>query len=386
MAQHRPSHHRADDHDWIDSLTDEQVSDVFNTPRSPSKALVLAPKLRIIQGQEDIPETPEELATDQHIAAVQRMHLDASKFFRFPVPSLHALAGSLAPDELWVVGGRQGNGKSLFLQNVAGWFLEAQIPILYMGTEQDAPVLKIKQACVIAGVRAKLMLKPTEEEMQTDEYRQGTKLVQDVLVWLNQAPRNRLLNFSNNRYISRGTLNEWAQVAAEEWGCRAIILDHLHHMDHGEGRNAVAELTQTVHTAKDLAARYHMTMLAASQITRTGGDAVKQYTPPSAEDFGGASAIERTADVCLTLWRPLRLELEAKDLQAIRERAKLGLTAEDTIYEPMTMGVRCVKDRLGDAPGTQTMLAVERGGQLHERGRDAYATDYEALRRFGRPA
>jgi predicted ATP-dependent serine protease len=370
--------------DFWDSIPDDEVLDILGPPDSaPPRQIPKYPPPKPPL-TEDIPNTPKELGYSQEVDAVIRVHENPSTRFRFPLASLDAVAGPIAPGELWVVGGRQGNGKSLFFQNVAAWLLEAKKKTLYMGTEQDAPTLKVKQACVMTGVSARLILKPTEEERQTDVYRTGSKLVLDALALLSAEPQVSTLMYSNNRFISRTSLSEWVEVAVGEWGVEVVIVDHLHHMQHGPGKNPVSELTETVHHAKGLAVDEHIAMLAASQITRTGGDPIKAYTPPAAEDFAGASAIERTADVMLALWRPLRLDLDVDELRALREKAKLGYTGEEAIYQPNVMGVRCVKDRLGDAPGKQTMLAVA-SQKIGERGRDAYATDYDSLSKFGRP-
>lgn len=382
-----PSRDPARDGSFWDSLSDDDVLDIIgpsDRDRAWAPKAAAQPPAANIPSGENIPATPAELGHAQHVEAVYRLHESPATRFRFPLASLDALAGPIAPGELWVVGGRQGNGKSLFFQNMAGWLLDAGKRTLYMGTEQDAPTLKVKQACVLAGVRAKLMLKPTEEERQTEEYRRSATVVQDALVWLDAEPQVSTLVYSNNRFISRRSLQEWVDIGVNEWDIEVVIVDHLHHMQHGSGKNPVAELTETVHYAKGLAVDYKIAMLAASQITRTGGDEIKLHTPPAAEDFAGASAIERTADVLFGLWRPLRLDLDAKALKELRERSRLGSSGDERIYEPGVMGVRCLKDRLGEAPGTQTMLSVT-NQRITERGRDAYATDYDSLSRFGRP-
>lgn len=340
----------------------------------------VATGLPVVQPRRALGETPAEIAKDQQIEAVYRIHEKASGRFRFPLPSLDQLAGSLGRGELWTLGGRQGNGKSLFLQNFAGWLLQAGKRTLYMGTEQDASTLKVKQACVMVGVHARLMLKPTEEEQASVSYQTASKLVQDQLAWLTEEPQASTLIYSNERYIDRAIFQREVERAVGDWGVEVVIVDHLHHMQHGDGRSPVTELTQTVHLAKGTAVDEGITVVAASQITRTGGDPVKAYTPPAAEDFAGASAIERTSDVMLGIWRPLRWDLDHDALKAYREKVKLGQAPEDRIYEPNVMGVRCLKDRLGDAPGKQTVLAVT-NQQLAELGRHAHATDYDSVRR-----
>ncbi len=324
----------------------------------------------------------EQLAEDRHQRAITRSLEDSSNFPRLGLPSLHNLAGAMAPGELWVIGGRQGNGKSLFVHNLAMWLLRQLIPTVVLGTEQSDDVLAIKQACVMAKVPARRILKPEPEDAATTEWKLQYEAMAKELTLLHSMPYTTLLSWATDEYIDRGSLTRWTQQGIDALGAKVVIVDHLHHMRHGEGKNDVHELTETVHLAKSLAKRYGITLVCASQIKRTAGDAMKAYSPPTAEDFAGASAIERTADVMLGLWRPLRDDLPMDKLKEMKEKAKYGHDAEDKVYRPNVMGVRLVKDRLGDAPGTQTLLTVNKG-HLEEMSdvtkaqaeKDKYTTD-----------
>jgi hypothetical protein len=223
-------------------------------------------------------------------------------------------------------------------------------------------------------VHPRLILKPTETERMTDRYATAMHAVQHALKWQAEPDNAALLTFANTRYIDRATLSEWVAWGVEHMGAQMVIVDHLHHMQHGAGRNPVEELTATLHHAKDLACRHHLTVLAFSQVKRTGGDATKLYTPPTAEDAGGSSAIERTADVMLGAWRPLRSDLSVEDMRKMQAAQRAGASGEDKIYQEGVMGVRLLKDRLGDAPGKQCTLSVEHGRITALAERDKYTT------------
>ena len=94
--------------------------------------------------------------------------------------------------------------------------------------------------------------------------------------------------------------------------------------------------------------------------------------PPEAEDFAGTSAKERVADVMISLWRPLRTDLTKNELREMVKTVRAGGATEDKIYQLHTMGVRCVKDRLGEAPGKQCMVAVNQGDVLSDDPAPAY--------------
>jgi KaiC/GvpD/RAD55 family RecA-like ATPase len=341
----------------------------------------VGPGLELIRAEElDVHPNPidfDALAADRQMRAHARSLEDSSRFPRMPLPELHALAGALAPGELWMVGGRQGNGKSLFIHNFVWWLIEQEIPCVVLGTEQSDDTLAIKQACVMAGVPARTILKPDPSEQATTEWKLRHEAIAAELDRLH-GEYAHLVTWATDEFIDRGSLTRWTQCAMDEGRARVVIVDHLHHMQHGEGRNDVHELTQTVHLAKSLAKRYGITVVCAAQIKRTQGDTVKAYTPPAAEDFAGASAIERTADVMFGLWRPLRNDLPVDELRALQQKAKLGHAPEDRVYQPNVMGVRLVKDRLGDAPGAQCMLEVNKGRLRTIPEKDRYVTSFNA--------
>lgn len=355
--------------------TAEDLDDVFG----PVKQIEAGPGLSLVRDDDEEPilpsETPKQLARQQTVAAVQRVHEDASKFPRFPVLSLDRLAGSLAPGELWVIGGRPGNGKSLFVHNLLAWLIDQQVPAVILGTEQEPYELRIKQACVHAGVKPRLILKPEKSEIGTTAYELAQKDVQKSLWWLEAEPQCRYVAWANDEYIDRSSLIRWTQWGREMIGARVVIVDHLHHMRHSGGRSAWEELSETVHLAKDLAKGEGITVIAISQLRRAT-EAIQVYTPPALEDFAGAAAIERTANVALGLWRPLRTDLPIEDLRKLQQQAKLGHAADDRVYQPDVMAVRLLKDRLGDAPGRQTMVSV-RAQRLEEiPERDQFVTAF----------
>src|SRR5205823_4588877 len=103
-------------------------------------------------GERILPER-HELADEQFADAVDRLHENKSLYPRFHrLASLHALTGSFAPEEIVMIGADVGNGKSLFGQNLFDDLIEHATPTLYIGTEQSPEVLKIKHACIRAGV------------------------------------------------------------------------------------------------------------------------------------------------------------------------------------------------------------------------------------------
>lgn len=144
---------------------------------------------------DDLPDG-DELSHTQHIRATKRMNEDKSEYARFSrLETIHGMTGSFAPEEVVIVAADTEDGKSLLCQNLFDDLTDDQKkPTLYIGTEQTPEVLRIKQACIRAGVRAKLILKPEPSEIGTEIYETAMAQVQQELEYLN-GPEMRGLAF-----------------------------------------------------------------------------------------------------------------------------------------------------------------------------------------------
>ncbi len=324
--------------------------------------------LKIIPKQEQSYDLPnaEIDATSQSSEADDLLDEDKSRYPRLrKMSSVHALTGSYAPGEIVMVLAREGSGKSLFCQNVADDLTEQGIPTLYIGTEQEAKVLRIKQACIRAGVSPRSMLKPDPVEVATTHWRAAKDAVKAEMRWLREPKQANSLIFANEPYVDRRVIEKWVDGGVHAYNLGCVIVDHIDQISHGDGRNAVHEATATVQLLHEMARAYSIPIIIASQVKRTV-DPFRHYSPPESSDAAGTSGKERIASIMLGLWRPLRTDLTHEEMRELLRSAKQGGQPSDKIYAPNTMGVRLLKDRLGDAPGKQTMLYVNKGGRLED--------------------
>ena len=312
-----------------------------------------------------LPE-PDSLAEDQHLKAMARLHEDKSLYPRFTqLESLAELTGPLAPGELMFVAGGTGNGKSLLCQNLFDDLVSNDIPTLYIGTEQSPDVLKIKHACIRTGVSPRLVLKPTPDEMNSLLYSEAVETIEAELRRLMEAPMRQRAFYANTEYVNREQLSRWIIGGVEKYGIECAIVDHIDQVSHGTGQNSVHELTQTVQHLHDIARQVGMPIIVASQIKRST-DPFKRHAPPDESDLAGSSSKERIMALGVAVWRPLRTDLPITELRELLRSSKQGTASGDRIYQPNTMGVRKIKDRLGMAPGAQCFLHVGKGGRLSD--------------------
>lgn len=309
----------------------------------------------------------DALAEQQHDAALERLSQDKSGYARFAhVPSVDVMTGAMAPEEVVMVGGDIGDGKSLFGQCVFDSTTDVQkIPSLYIGTEQSDYVLKIKHCCIRRGISPKLVLKPTAEELNSLMYEEAMCSLEEELNWLHSAEMRELAFYANTDYVNRAELTKWISGGVKKYGIRFVVVDHVDQVNHGDGSNAVSELTETIQMLHGLAREHQMPILVLSQLKRRI-DPIRRHSPPETSDFAGASGKERIAAIMLGIWRPLRTDLTIEELRDLKRKAHEGGIGADRIYEKDTMGVRLLKDRLGTVPGRQVMLTVGKGGRLSD--------------------
>lgn len=319
----------------------------------------------------------DELSDEQYAAAVNRLHEDTTKYPHFPWPDLAELAGPMCPEDLVLVAARTGGGKSLFLQNLFDALVTDGRFGLYAGLEQAPRILRIKWACLRAKVPPKLVLATRKEERGTPVWRDAMEKVQDELAWMKSPEIKVRAHFAAARRIDKAGLQAWTEWAVDQ-GCGFVVIDHVDRMNHGSGKNAFQELSETIQLAKELAVEHRIVMLMATQVGRPA-DALEQFMPPALHNLRGAGTKEEEADTVLGIYRPLKSGTSNKELHAVRQ----GLADRDTVIEPGTMGIQLLKHRLdGPVAGKMVKLAVEHGRVTHLAERDRHTTGYDGVRRI----
>jgi KaiC/GvpD/RAD55 family RecA-like ATPase len=364
--------------------TDEEVDYVFgftssNTQRSRREpaSIHLVGEQREHTSDGDGDELPDalEMANEQSADAVYRLFEDSRDFPSFPWPSLDAITGPMPPEDLWIVAGRTGGGKSLFLQNTFDALVADGRCVLYIGLEQSPRTLRVKWSCLRVGVPPRAVLKPRRHEWGThDHLAARDRVLADMRDYQDRPEVAKRALFAATRFVDRATLEKWTSGAVRKYGTEVVIVDHIDRIHHGDGRNSFHELSQTVRLAKELAVRHQIVMLVASQVGRPN-DAVARFTPPTLHDLRGAGTKEEEADEVIAVYQPLRTDITAKEMAARIKRVQLGASPESEILTPDVMAVKELKNRVdGAVKGRQTLLTVDRG-RLHDiPERDRYVT------------
>ena len=304
----------------------------------------------------------ELLAAHQIKAAFETGRTDYSNALRWQWRDVDDLVGPLLPGELHLVGARTGQGKTTFLMNWMDYLVTKRgIPLLYIGMEMDAAQLRRKWAAWRCGLDAKLVLANQWHRLPDG----AQQKIEDDLDWQGSADIMQLAHFSPARRIDIRDLTMWTKWAVDR-GCRAVVVDHFHRMQHGGGEHERQSMSENVRVAKELAVEERVSMVMAAQVNRGSRDELDAYYPPPLNALKECGTLEEEADTVLMLHRALKEGgLPKGALAAVRA----GERSVASVADPNTMGVsvrKCRRD--GDAVDRHARLSIH-GGIITDRQR-----------------
>ncbi len=300
------------------------------------------------------------LAARQRQAALERSAQDHSAAPHWPWRGLDALAGALLPGDLTAVGSRPGQGKTTLFLNQIEYLTKGEMPWLYIGQEMGPEQLRRKWAALRLGYPAAPVLRNEWALLPS-----GAREAVDGDVMKQTAPPLvDVAHFADARRLDMIGVVKWVQFAASR-GCRVVLLDHIHRLQHGLDASALTyETAEAVRACKELAVKHQLVMLVAAQLNRGIRDPLAEYLPPPLSALKQTGALEEEADVVLLLHKTLKRSATRKELTEVRD----GQRAVTEVVEPNVMSVRLGKHRIdGSAVDKTTWLVVDETGRLTER-------------------
>lgn len=308
------------------------------------------------------PEPAEErqsfatLASEQVARARALLTRDVSKAPRWAWRDVDDMVGAMLPGDLLVVGSLMGNGKSTLLMSQMDAFAKLKMPVLYVPLEIDPEVNRLRWAAWKLQLDVRSVIRQEWSRLP-----EGARDMIDNV--LDDQEQNPFIHFAPPKRITIGSLLEWCRSAREDFGCRVVMLDHLHRMEFGgETANHRVTVTEVVRRLKDMARDLELVLIAAAQLNRSS-DVIDAYTAPLLGRLKESAGIAEEADVVLMLSRRLRRDLPkqwANDL-------KLGKLSERDLAEPGVMVVTCRKHRLDDEALNHSAYLAVANGRLQNR-------------------
>jgi hypothetical protein len=259
-------------------------------------------EFRIQQG-ESPPLPPHHLADWQAAEAVWIAAGHQLPVMTWPWRKLANLVGQMLAGEVWIAGAKTGDGKSTFIANLLLALIQWQdwFRVTVATLEQSPAVFKTKLACLQLGYDIPAVFRGEWWALGVDEALGRARLREAITA---QSKTN--IRFCPHDVMDRKGLREVIEEA-HEWHHRLVIIDHIHHMDHGDGPEA--------------------------------------------------SAIEQVADGVLLLYRPLQAGIKVGDIDDVI----MGQREWRTVFQANTIAVRCAKHRLdGDQRNKDALLTFER--------------------------
>lgn len=304
------------------------------------------------------PRDPVVVASDQVSDAIIALQRPAHAFLRMPWPSLDALVGGIQPGAVWFLGGFSGNGKTTLLMTLLDLLYERDRRVYYLGLESDPLELRTTWAALRLGIMPGDAITGEIKVMPNGPALQAA-LEQDLKDQV-QDRRAKSVYISPEEFIDCQRL-EHAVEEAKDFGADVFIVDHIDHIEGGEGTNLYAESVRTVKRTLTLAKRYRMPMLVATQFNNeaASGHPLAVYRPPQPGHVFMGGHKRQIASGMLGLYRPMRLTGVSEDeMKAVAS----GRMEAWKILEPNTMGVVVMKHRAyGSRERKSCLLRVENG-------------------------
>lgn len=300
-------------------------------------------------------------ASLQVLGAIKDLRRDPDTFMHWPWGALDHMTAGMAKGDVWFVAAFSGIGKTTFVTSAINRWLGEGKRIFALPLETQPKRFRTYLACQRLGIRpgdafsGELRRRngPELRRLEQELVEQGSKIADKLRVESTQE-----INLPRFKA---------ACEAAAAWGADVLIVDHIDHIEAGDGTNQYAESTKVNRTALRLAQDLGLLLVLTSQLNTEavkGGDHLAKFAAPREQHikFGGHK--REVATGMLGLYRPLRAPVaneSADDYKAELRKARSGEIEPQQVLMPGTMGVVYMKDRNYGTDGRKCLLSVVNG-------------------------
>jgi hypothetical protein len=321
---------------------------------------------------------PQVELTNQVCDALDLVDRDAADFLAWPFPGLEALAGGMAPGDVWFVCAFSGNGKTTFLSSVLDRWYEAGKKVYVLPLETRPKVFRTFWACQRLGIHPGDVLSGHLSKLPNGEALRSA--LKEELHRQVEGPMRDRVRVKGVPAINTARLS-YAVQEASEWGADVVIVDHIDHVAGGDGTNLHAESVKVNGAALDLAQDHGIILLCASQLNNGSmagaRDRLAQYGPPQPNHVFMGSHKRMISTGMIGLHRKLRDRRDGESTKEYKASIAAARSGEDPMsaLEPGVMAVTAMKLRnYGARENQRCLLGVERGQVVEIPERDRYST------------
>lgn len=343
---------------------------------------------RVIQIVDDVnyypPEDahPDVVAANQIDAAIAHIDRHPDTLVRWPYRELDELAGPMGGGEVWFTAAFSGGGKTTFVvSTIEAWRLAGK-KVYVMPLELSAPRFRTYLGCMETGIHPGDAL---SGQLRADESRAGDRdRLKTAVRGQYHADYRRLVRISEQTAINVAGLEKGLREA-KEFGADIVIVDHIDHIEGGDGSNLYTESVAVNNAALRMAQDNDLLLWFTSQLNMEigkGRDHLAKFGAPMQHHLMFPTAKIKNATGIIGLFRPLRTMRDGetpKEYAASLKNARAGQADAPSALEPGVMGVNMMKLRnYGQHEGRKITLGFAQGRvvPLHERDRWTTANGY----------
>jgi DnaB helicase-like protein len=326
----------------------------------------------------DVDIHPDVAASDQIIEALQHIDRHPDSLVRWPYPELDVVTGPMGGGEVWFTAAFSGGGKTTFVVSTIDAWRRMGKKVYVMPLELKPSRFRTYLACMETGtppgdaLSGQLRADPSRREERERLKEAVTRQFEDEY--------SNLVRIDNQDSINVAGLEKGLK-AAKNFGADVVIVDHIDHIEGGNGSNLYTESVAVNNAALRMAQDNDLLLWFTSQLNMEivkGRDHLAKFGAPMQHHLMFPTAKIKNATGIIGLFRPLRAMHPgetAKEYAAALKDARSGQADATTALEPGVMGVTAMKLRnYGQHEGRKIALAFERGRVLPMLERDRWTT------------
>ena len=285
----------------------------YHSPPHEADDNAIAVSQELIKLVEDSPDSTQmDGRTMSDIILSEMMELD-NPLQRMPTGFRYLdgwLSGGMTPEELIIIGGRPGGGKSVISQNI-------MVNVLRQGKNALSFTIEMDYRRVIRRIISSMVSLPTGvlDDAVRNESQQAGQIIDAIGVIGDWGDRliiddNAAPSIEYIETVVRGR-------AASAHPPDLVIVDHLQQIGqedgaHGATRNM--ELDEITRRLKVLARQHKMVVIATSQLNRAA--VTRENKPPTMSELRDSGTIEQNADIVMLLHHPKSESNTKTDIKA----------------------------------------------------------------------
>jgi len=341
---------------------------------------------------DDVSYYPAEDADDSVVAANQisaaLTHIDQhpDSLMRWPYPELDALTGPMGGGEVWFTAAFSGGGKTTFVVSTIEAWRAAGKRVYVMPLELSPSRFRTYLGCMATGIYPGDAL---SRQLRADPTRNGDRERLKAAVQAQYKPEYRdLVRISEQTSINVRGLERGLREA-KDFGADIVIVDHIDHIEGGDGSNLFTESYAVNNAALHMAQDNDLLLWFTSQLNMEigkGRDHLAKFGAPMQHHLMFPTAKIKNATGIIGLFRPLRAMSAGetpKEYAAALKAARAGDPNAPDVLEHGVMGVNMMKLRnYGRNEGRKVMLGFVNGRVVPMSERDRWTTANGYARRM----